>query len=58
MKNIMIRHGEADYSKDGLTVIQTEERDPGVAWFRVRAVGEVAHLLSEGEPISDSGFKG
>ena len=42
----------------GLTVIQTEERDPGVAWFRVRAVGEVAHLLSEGEPISDSGFKG
>ena len=42
----------------GLSVIQTEERDPGTAWFRVRALGEVAHLLCEGEPISDSGFKG
>ena len=41
----------------GLTVIESEERDPGTAWFRVRAIGEVAHLLSEGEPISDSGFK-
>lgn len=41
----------------GLTVIETEERDPGTAWFRVRAMGEVAHLLCEGEPISDSGFK-
>ncbi|MBR5666290.1 MAG: histidine phosphatase family protein [Lachnospiraceae bacterium] len=41
----------------GLTVVETEERDPGTAWFRVRALGEVAHLLTEGEPISNSGFK-
>ena len=41
----------------GLTVIESEERDPGTAWFRVRAIGEVAHLLSEEEPISNSGFK-
>lgn len=40
----------------GVTVIQSEERDPGTAWFRVRALGEAAHLLCEGEPISDSGF--
>lgn len=40
----------------GVTVIQSEEREPGVAWFRVRAMGEVAHLLDGGEPISDSGF--
>jgi probable phosphoglycerate mutase len=40
----------------GVTVIQTEERDPGTAWFRVRAFGEVAHLFDGGEPIADSGF--
>ena len=40
----------------GVTVIQTEERERGIAWFRVRALGEAAHLLCEGEPISDSGF--
>lgn len=40
----------------GITVIQSEERDPGTAWFRIRAMGEVAHLLCEGEPVSDSGF--
>ena len=40
----------------GVTVIQSEERERGTAWFRVRALGEAAHLLCEGEPISDSGF--
>ncbi len=40
----------------GITVIQSEEREPGTAWFRVRSLGEVAHLLAEGEPVSDSGF--
>lgn len=40
----------------GVTVIQSEEREPGTAWFRIRAMGEVAHLLCEDEPISDSGF--
>ncbi len=40
----------------GITMVQTEERQPGIAWFRVRTVGEVAHLLAEGELVADSGF--
>ncbi len=40
----------------GISVLQTEEREPGIAWLRVRASGETAHLLDAGEPVSDSGF--
>lgn len=40
----------------GITMLQTEERQPGIAWFRVRMLGDVTHLLAEGEPVSDSGF--
>ncbi len=40
----------------GITMLQTEERVPGTAWFRVRMLGDVTHLLTEGEPVSDSGF--
>ncbi len=36
--------------------IQTEERADGLAYFRVRALGEYSHLYSAGEPCSNSGF--
>lgn len=38
-----------------VTVLQTEERQPGKAYFRCRALADTAHLLMAGEPISEMG---
>lgn len=38
-----------------VTVLQTEERQQGKAYFRCRALGDTAHLLQAGEPISEMG---
>ena len=40
----------------GITVIGTEERDPGKASFRVQVFGDARHLADEGEPLSASGY--
>lgn len=39
-----------------LTVVNTEEREPGNASFRVRAFGDTSHLYNTDEPVSDSGI--
>lgn len=39
-----------------VTVLCSEERVPGKAAFRVKTVGDTAHLQAAGEPASDSGF--
>ena len=41
----------------GLNILQTEERRDRLAYFRIRALGDVSHLYAAGEPASDSGFK-
>ena len=35
-----------------VTVLSTEERIPGDAYFRIQMLGDTSHLRSEGEPIS------
>ena len=40
----------------GITVIGTEEREPGYAAFRVQYFGDASHLADEGEPLSASGY--
>lgn len=39
-----------------LTVLGAEEREPGIAAFRVQSFGDTSHLLSNHEPISVSGY--
>lgn len=39
-----------------VTVLTTEERVPGEAYFRMRTLGDCAHLYVGGEPYSRSGF--
>lgn len=41
-----------------VTILQTEERIQGEAYFRCRALGDTSHLYEAGEPISESGFFG
>ncbi len=35
-----------------VTVLQTEERQPGIAYFRAQTIGSTSHLLAGGEPVS------
>ncbi len=39
-----------------VTVLTTEERGQGEAYFRLRTLGDTAHLYVAGEPYSRSGF--
>ena len=39
-----------------ITVLNSEERLPGQAWFRVERLGDTNHLTNGGEPISSSGY--
>lgn len=39
-----------------LTILSTEERWSNEAYFRVQAMGDTAHLLCGGEPISSAGY--
>lgn len=39
-----------------ITVLNTEERAEGAAYFRAERVGDTAHLSRGGEPISESGY--
>lgn len=39
-----------------ITVLGTEEREPGTAYFRAQAYGDTAHLLMGGEPVSHMGY--
>lgn len=41
-----------------LTVLNTEERTPGIAHFRCQVMGDTAHLLAAGEPVSPMGAFG
>ncbi len=40
----------------GITLLQTEERDPGIAYFRMNFMGSTPHLALAGEPLSGSGL--
>ena len=39
-----------------VTVLNTEERLPEQAYFRVERLGDTNHLTNGGEPISSSGY--
>lgn len=39
-----------------VTMLCTEEREKGIASFRVKYLGDTSHLLAGNEPASDSGF--
>lgn len=39
-----------------LTILNSEERSSGNAWFRVERMGDTNHLTNGGEPISSSGY--
>ena len=39
-----------------VTILNSEEREPGNAAFRVRCLGDTSHLYVGGEPDSDSGL--
>lgn len=39
-----------------VTVLETEEREKGIAAFRCKTVGDTSHLYLAGEPVSRSGF--
>ena len=39
-----------------VTVLSTEERRAGDAYFRAERIGDCAHLIAGGEPISESGY--
>lgn len=39
-----------------VTVLNSEERMEGMAWFRVERMGDTNHLTNGGEPISSSGY--
>lgn len=39
-----------------VTVLNSEERNEGQAWFRVERLGDTKHLTNGGEPISSSGY--
>lgn len=38
-----------------VTTLVTEEREKGKAYFRCRGMGDISHLYTAGEPISESG---
>ena len=40
----------------GVNVLETEERVPGLAHFRIRAIGDISHLNAADFPLNDSGF--
>lgn len=39
-----------------ITMLETEEREKGIATFRMRCLGDTGHLYAAGECVSDSGF--
>ena len=39
-----------------ITILNSEERIKGQAWFRVERLGDTNHLTNNGEPISSSGY--
>lgn len=43
-------------SPTSITVLNSEERESGQAWFRVERLGDTKHLTNGGEPISSSGY--
>ncbi len=42
----------------GITIVNSEEREPGLAAWRVQCMGDSSHLSLNGEKVSDSGFFG
>lgn len=39
-----------------VTILGSEEREPGIASFRIQTLGDTKHLSAAGEPISSSGY--
>lgn len=46
-----VLHG-AFLAPTSVTVLNTEERQPGIAYFRCQMMGDTSHLLIGGEPVS------
>jgi len=45
-------------SPTSITIMDSEERSKGKAWFRVERMGDTNHLINGGEPQSSSGYFG
>ena len=41
-----------------MTVLHSEEREPGIAAFRCQCMGDTSHLRAAGLPVSRSGAFG
>jgi len=54
---MLMMHG-FDIPPTGVTVLSSEERTPGEAYFRVHMFGDTRHLYEGGEPMSQSGYFG
>ena len=39
-----------------VTIVNSEERTPGIAYWRVQQMGDTAHLYTKKEPPSSSGY--
>lgn len=44
------------FAPTSVTILGTEERNPGEVYFRCQTAGDVSHLISAGEPISYYGY--
>ena len=47
----LVLHG-AFLAPSSVTVLNAEERQPGVAYFRCQTMGDTSHLLMGSEPVS------
>lgn len=52
---MLMMHG-FDIPPTGITVVASEERVPGEAYFRCHMLGDTRHLYEGGEPVSQSGY--
>ena len=41
-----------------MTILHSEEREPGIAAFRCQCMGDTSHLRAAGLPVSRSGAFG
>lgn len=44
------------FATTSVTVLGTEEREPGIAYFRCQTAGDCLHLRQNGEPVSRMGY--
>lgn len=52
---VLLLHG-LYLAPTSVTILTTEERRNNIAYFRAQTIGDTAHLIQGGEPISASGY--